>query len=156
MVKILGKIKNYIPSASMALARGVGLAGLGVVAYDAHYVGKMKSDFFASERDAKTAQYYLNNSNYLDSLSKSKEKVKNWAYNTNLDNTWRRFINEGVGYVYGFTSMLISHVIPLGLGLTALLTKGKTSKISAGALAVYGAVKFVKNFFGLGIPPGVK
>jgi hypothetical protein len=87
-------------------------------------------------------------------MSKIADKVKNTSYEMELDQGWRRFFNLGIGYIKGFTSMLVSHVVPFGLGIGALVSKGKTSKICAGALTAYGLFAGVKNFFGIGNPRG--
>ncbi|MBP3820810.1 hypothetical protein J6G99_04100 [bacterium] len=145
-----------IPAISTILTKGTGLTALGLCLYDAHYLGKVQSDLYASERDAKATGYYLHNSMHLSELSKVQEKVKDFAYDVELDQKWRRFFNEGIGYCKGFGSMVINHVIPITLGLGALLTKGLPSKISAGILAVYGGTHFIKNFFGIGTHPGLE
>lgn len=133
-------------------AKGAGLAALGMVAYDAHYVGKLQSDMYATERDVAASSYFLNNTLYDSGMSTIGQKVKDGAFAMELDQTWRRFFNLGIGYVKGFTSMLTNHVVPFALGLGALLTKGKTSKICAAATVIYGFGKLIANFFGLGVP----
>ena len=153
---ILTRIISVLPNVSTMVTKGAGLAALGIVAYDANYVGKMKADLYASSRDAKTTAYYLNNSMYMPNMSKFNEKVKNWSFTTELDQTYKRFFNEGIGYVRGFTGMLINSVIPLGLGLGALFGGKTVAKGSTIGLAVYAGYKFVKNFFGIGTPNTLK
>lgn len=138
------------------LTKGVGVAALGLVGYDAHYAGKIQADLYSSERDAAATKYYLNNSMYLNNLSKVEEGIRDTAYTMELDNSWRRFVNSGIGYIKGFASMLVDHVVPFGLGLATLLTKGKISKICAGGLGVYAGYELLKNIFGLGVPKGMK
>ena len=130
------------------VTKGIGIAALGAVAYDAHYIGKVQADLYSSEKDAASTGYYLNNSMYSTNMSKIQEGIKDASYEMELDCGWKRFINEGVGYVKGFTSMLVSHIVPFGLGLGALLSKGLPSKICAGGLGIYAGYEFVKNFFG--------
>ncbi len=152
-MKILGSISKALKgNAGKYITKGVGLAALGLVASDAHYIGKLQADLYASEKDAKAAGYYLNNSMYTTNMSKVEDGIRNAAYEMELDQGWRRFFNLGIGYVKGFTSMLVSHVIPFGLGLGALLAKGKSAKICAGAFGVYALGKVVKDFFGIGVP----
>lgn len=145
--KLSGNIGNYA-------AKGVGLATLGLVGYDAHRVAKLESDTYATEKDVSAASHYLNNSLYNSGMSTVAQKVKDGAFGMEIDQTWRRFFNLGIGYVKGFTSMLTSHVVPFALGLGALLTKGLPSKICAGTALVYGFGKLVVNFFGIGVPKG--
>ena len=142
---------KLLEKASKLVVRGVGLAALGLVGYDAHYIGKIQADTYASERDANSGLYYLNNTLYSTNMSKVEEGIKMGSYSMELDQGWKRFFNEGIGYVKGFTSMLVNHVVPLGLGIGALCG----SKFSAIGLGIVGAYKFVKNFFGFGVPNGL-
>lgn len=154
-MRILSTIRRSIKSPGNMITKGIGLAALGCVGYDAHYVGKIQSDLYASERDATNAAYYLNNSMYSTNMSKIQEGIKDASYTMELDCGWKRFINSGIGYIKGFSSMLVSHVVPFGLGLGALLAKGKTSKICAGGLGIYACYEVLKNFFGWGTPNGL-
>ena len=88
------------------VTKGIGAVALGAVAYDAHYLGKIQADLYSSEKDAASTGYYLNNSLYSTNMSKIQEGIKDASYEMELDCGWKRFINEGVGYVKGFTSML--------------------------------------------------
>lgn len=144
---ITGSIGKYI-------AKGLGVTTLALVVRDSHKIGKLQGDKYATERDAYHAVDYLNNSLYNPSMSATTDGVKNMAYRMELDQTWRRFFNLGIGYVKGFGSMLVSEVVPFGLGLGALLTKGLPAKICAGGAVIYGAAKFIRNFFGCGVPKG--
>lgn len=153
---ILTRIRSMLPSVSTVITKGAGLTALGIVAYDANYLGKVQSDLYASTKDAKSTAYYLNNSMYMSNMSKFTEKIKNWSFTTELDQTYKRFFNEGIGYIKGFTGMLVNSVIPLGLGLGALFAKKPAAKICTASLAVYGAYKFIRNFFGIGTPNTLK
>ncbi len=138
------------------ISRGIGLAALGMVGYDAHYLGKVQADLYASEKDVASTAKSLNNAMYLSKMSKMEEKVRNFSLSFELDQTWRRFFNEPIGYFKGFSSMLVCHAIPFALGVGALLSPSKVlSKVCAGGLCVYGGLKFIKNFFGIGTPPGL-
>lgn len=152
---ILTRITSALPSASKILTKGAGITALGLVLYDSHYIGKVQSDLYASERDAAATGYYLHNAMQSSSMSKVQNAVKEASYNMELDQTWRRFFNEGIGYVKGFTSMLVNNVVPFALGLGALLGKNLVAKGSAIGLAVYGGYQFIKNFFGVGTHPGL-
>lgn len=155
-MSIISRIRSVLPSVSTVVTKGAGLTALGIVAYDAHYLGKIKSDLYASTKDAKSTAYYLNNSMYMSNMSKFTEKVKNWSFTTELDQTYKRFFNEGIGYIKGFTGMLVNSIIPLGLGFGALLGGKTVAKGCTVGLAVYGAYKFIKNFFGFGTPNNLK
>lgn len=152
-MRIINNITNALKgNAGKYITKGVGLAALGLVASDAHYIGKMQADLYASEKDAKAAGYYLNNAMYTTNMSKIEDGIRNSAYEMELDQGWRRFFNLGIGYVKGFTSMLVSHVIPFGLGIGALLAKGKAAKICAGGFGIYALGKLITDFFGIGNP----
>ena len=156
---ILTRIKSVLPSASTVskiVTRGTGLAAVGIVAYDANYYGKIKADLYASTKDARSTAYYLNNSMYLSNMSKFTEKIKNLSFTTELDQTYKRFFNEGIGYIKGYTEMLANSIIPFGLGIGALIAPKTIAKPCAIGLAVYGAYKFVRNFFGIGVPNTLK
>lgn len=141
--------KNIIPKAA-------GLAALAYVTYDAHYVGKMEADLYSSERDADNCKYYLNSSMYSTNMSKIQDGIKDAAYTMELDCGWKRFINSGIGYIKGFASMWVTHVVPVVLGIGALVSGKKIGKVCTGGLGVYAAYELVKNFFGLGVPKGQK
>lgn len=153
---ILTNIRSVLPSASTLVKKGIGLAALGVVAYDANYVGKVQADLYSSTKDAQSTTYYLNNSMYMPNMSKFTEKIKNWSFTTELDQTYKRFFNEGIGYIKGFTGSLANAFIPLGLGIGALFGGKTVSKASAIGLGIYGVYKFIRNFFGIGTPNTLK
>ncbi len=155
-MKIMRTIKSAIPKTPVGiLTKAAGLAALGYVAYDSHYVGKLQSDLYSSEKDADSSLYYLNNSLYSSNMSKVQDGIRNTSFEMELDQGWKRFFNSGIGYIKGFGSMLVEHVVPLGLGLGALLGKGLPSKACAGGLGIYAAFTFAKNFFGFGTPKGL-
>lgn len=155
-MSVIGAIKNIIPTNPVSIAtKVVGLAGLGYVGYDSHYIGKMQADLYSSEKDADAAAFYLNNSMYSTNMSKVSDGVKNASFQMELDQGWRRFFNSGIGYIKGFTSMLTEHVVPLGLSIGALLGGKISGGICAGSLAAYTIGQFVKDFFGMGTPKGL-
>ncbi len=132
------------------IAKGVGVAALGVVAYDAHVVGKLQSDVYSKTGDANACMEAFSNTQYLSSPSVTTSKLKRGVFNWEVENNLRHFINSGIGYFKGFGSMLVSSVVPFGLGLGALLGKGKWSKGSAIGLGIYAGIKFFKDVIGFG------
>lgn len=151
---IISSLTSPFKSPMKLITKGLGIGALAAVGYESHYVGKLQADLYASEKDANAAAYYLNNDMYLTDMSKISEGIKDKAYEMELDQGWRRFFNSGIGYIKGFNSKLVDNVIPLSLGLGALLTKGMSAKACAGGLGVYAIAKIIKNFFGLGVPGG--
>lgn len=132
------------------LAKGAGLAALGVVAYDSHIWGRMQADVYAKSRDADACLEAFNNTQYLTEPSATTYGLKKGWYHFETDSNARHFVNSAIGYFKGFGSMLVSSVIPLGLGLGAVFGKGKVSKGSAIGLGVYGIIKFFKDVMGFG------
>ncbi len=132
------------------LARGAGVAALGLIAYDSHIVGKLQSDVYSKSRDANAVMRSFNNTQYLSSPSMTTSHLKKGIFHWEVNNNFRTFINSAIGYFKGFGSMLVDNVIPLGLGLGALLGKNKWSKGSAIGLAIYGAVKICTDLLGFG------
>ena len=135
------------------LARGVGATALYLVARDAHNFGKIQSDIEKKKKNAKAAQYYLNNTLTVDKPSKTKIDLQNAVYKYELSDQLRGFVNSIIGYFKGLGSMLVNDVVPLGLGLTALLAKKRAlplAKLSAGGLGVYAIYSFFKDGLGIG------
>ncbi len=132
------------------IAKGAGIAALGIVAYDAHIVGKLQSDVYSKSRDANAGIRAFDNTQYLTSPSVTTSNLKKTVFRWEVDNNLRTFVNSALGYFKGFGSMLVDSVVPFGLGLGALLGKGKWSKGSAIGLGIYGVVKLFKDVFGFG------
>ncbi len=133
------------------LARGAGAAALYLVARDAHTYGKIQADINRKSKDAKAAQYFLDNTMTVDKPSMTKIKMQNGVYKFELSQQLRGFVNSAIGYFKGIGSMLVSDIIPLGLGLTSLFAKNKTlAKGSAWGLLAYGAYSFIKDGLGIG------
>lgn len=135
------------------IARGVGAAALYLCARDAHVYGKIQADAHMKTCNAKAAHYYLNNSLTLDKPSTTKRKLQDGIFRYELSENLRGFVNSFLGYFKGLGSSLISDVIPLGLGLTALLAKGrglKLAKASGIGLGVMALYSIIKDGFGIG------
>ena len=129
-------------------AKGAGVAALGIVAYDAHVVGKLQSDIYSKTKDAEACMQTFSNTQYLSSPSVTTSNLKKSVFNLEVESNLRHFINSGIGYFKGFGSMLIDSVVPFTLGLTALCGKGKWSKGSAIGLGIYAGVKLFKDILG--------
>lgn len=132
------------------LVKGAGVAALGMVAYDSHIVGKIQADSYAKSRDADSCEYRFNNTQYLNKPSTIMSKLKQFVFNFETEDNTRNFFNSGIGYFKGIGSMLVSNVIPLGLGLGALIGKNKLAKGCGIGLAGYGALAVIKDVLGYG------
>ncbi len=132
------------------LVKGTGIAALGVVAYDAHVVGKMKSDVYAKSKDADACLETFSNTQYLSSPSITTANLKDRVNKFEMDNNTRHFFNSAIGYFKGFGLMLVDSVVPLALGIGAVFTKGIPAKASAIGLGIYGGLKLFKDVLGFG------
>ena len=145
---IISAIKNNY---GKYLAKGAGLVALGVVAKDAHTLGKINSEVYAQTQDAKACRDSYINSMFLADPSITTSKAKNFLFDWQVQDNTRHFVNSAIGYFAGMGSMLVNSVVPLGLGLGALLAKN--NKVAGGfgiGLAAYGVVKFCKDVLGFG------
>ncbi len=132
------------------LIKGSGIAALGVTAYDSHIMGNLHADMYAKSKDADACADAFNNTQYLSSPSPTTAKLKKEVLNVEMESNIRHFINSGIGYFKGFISTLVNNVVPLGLGIGALASKGKIAKGCAIGLRVYAACKFFKDILGFG------
>lgn len=149
------RIINAIKSADYGkyISRGIGVAALYLAGRDAHALGKIQSEIDMKSKNAKAAQYYLNNTMTLDKPSVSKVNLQNAVYKYELNDNLRGFVNSAIGYFKGLGSMLISDIVPIGLGLTALFAKKKAlflAKGSAIGLGIMALYSFFKDGLGLG------
>ena len=143
----LSSVKNnfikYLP-------KGVGVTALGIVAYDAHVLGKLQSDVYSKSRDADACVGAYSNTQYLASPSITTSNLKKGVFNLEVENNFRHFVNSGIGYFKGFGTMLVDSVVPFGLGLGALLGKVWVAKGSAIGLGAYAGIKLFKDVLGFG------
>lgn len=132
------------------LAKAAGAAAVGMIGYDAHIYGKLQADTYSQSREADDVGSTFNNTMYLSEPSIVQSNMKKFLFNFEMENNFGDLWNSAVGYLGGAVSMLTSAVVPLGLGLTALLAKNKTLSKGAGiGLVGVGAIKFVRDIMGL-------
>ena len=133
------------------IARGVGAAAVYLCARDAHVYGKVKAEENLRNKNAAAAHYYLDNSMSIDKPSLTKSRMKDGILRFELSHDIRGFFNSFTGYFKGLGASLVSDVLPLGLGLTALLAKNKTvAKASGIGLAAMAVFSFFKDGLGIG------
>ncbi len=133
------------------IAKGVGATALYLCGRDAHTWGKVKAEERRKTKDALAAEYYLLNTMSLNKPSKSVDNLKQGVFRFELSQGIRGFVNSFIGYFKGLGASLVSNVIPVALGLTALLAKNKTiAKASGIGLGVIAAFTFVKDGLGIG------
>lgn len=153
VTKITSAIKNNY---GKYLAKAAGAAAVGMVAYDAHVIGKLRADTYSQTSEANRTASFATNTLYLSEPSTIQSKVKKKLFNLELENNFLNFFNSAAGYFSGLGEMLVSGVVPLGLGLTALLAgvkkHGKICKGAGIGLLVYGGIKLVRDILGAGRP----
>lgn len=153
VAKLTTAIKNNY---GKYLAKTAGAVAVGLVAYDAHVLGKLRADTYSQSREANRTASAANNMLYLSEPSTVQSKVKKKLFNLELENNFLNLYNSAAGYFKGFGDMLISGVLPLGLGMTALLASvkkhGKICKAAGIGLVAYGGLKFIRDICGLGSP----
>lgn len=135
--------------------KAAGALGIGMIAYDAHKHAKHKANISAKKARVDAGLYYLDNAMHGSSPSAINDKLRWKIFDIETRNNFRGMVNAGKGYVKGFMGMLGDDILPLGLSLAALLTKGKVApKIAGGALGAYSLYAFAKNILGIGINQG--
>lgn len=151
--KITTAIKNNY---GKYLAKAAGAAAVGMVAYDAHILGKLRADTYSQSKESDRTATWANNTLYLTEPSTIQTKVKKKIFNLELEDNFFNFFNSAIGYFSGLGEMLVSGVVPLGLGITALLASPKNhGKLCKGAgigLLAYGGFKLVRDILGIGNP----
>lgn len=132
------------------LTKSLGVAGLALIAYDAHNAGKIEASM--NEKHAKSdniEEHFLNDMK-LDSNSTVKSLTKKGIFKYYLDENFSGFFTNIGGYFKGFTSMLVNNVIPFGLAVGTVLTKGLASKAFGVGLLAYGGIFLLQEIFGIG------
>lgn len=147
-MRIISSIKNNY---GKFLAKSAGALALGLVAYDAHTLGKINGDAYAKTQDAKACQKYFNNTMLLTEPSTCMSKAKDFIFNWQVQDNMRHFVNSAIGYFKGVGSMLVNEIVPLTLGIGAVASKNKKAACGFGiGLAAYGILKFFKDVCGFG------
>lgn len=156
--------------------KAAGLAGLGILAYDAHKRGVRKGEMNRNKKDFQALDYFYENSRNLPTASHVNMKLKDGLFKWELRNDFRGFINNGIGYIKGFASMVTDDIVPWALSIAAIGIKGskkipcptltnphatKTvmstpSKVAGIALGAYALYAFAKNVCGLGVSSRTK
>ncbi len=145
----IGKIFSK-PNITKYLTRGTGIVALGLVAYDAHIIGRLQADSYSKQKDADACMGTYSNTQYLSSPSTTTSDMKKVVHKWEMDCNFRHFVNSGIGYFKGVGQMLINEIVPFTLGLGACFGKGLWGKASAIGLGVYAGIKFFKDILGFG------
>lgn len=138
------------------LAKGVGVAGLGAVLYDAHQYGKIQARTSGKNQLADSACDAYMGSTTLNSTSTIDSKLQNARFKAEMNGSIfggiRRGFAQAKGYIKGAMTSLAENIVPLALSAGTLITGGPVSKVCAAATAIYGAVRATTVAFGIGKP----
>ncbi len=128
----------------------LGVIGLGLVAYDSHVRGADESHEFSKKiKTDSITKHYLDELS-LENPSSVREEAKKQIFNYRLDENFSTFFTGVAGYCKGFGEMLVKNVVPFGLSVRTILTKGTVSKLFGAGLLAYGGVFLAQEIFGLG------
>lgn len=136
------------------LAKTAGVIGLGLIGYDSHVAGTIRSRSFEKEHKAASLEHHLMSDQKQESASTIRGHLKKGLFRYQMDEEFSGFFTGIVGYFKGVNSMLIRNVIPLVLAAGTFAGKngirGGISKCSAVGLAAYGLVTLAQEIFGIG------
>lgn len=130
----------------------IGAAALAAVAYDSHVAAKIESSSSQKVHKADgTAEAYMDTLSQ-DNPSIIQSKLKKAFFRFHMDQNISEFFVGILGYVKGFSSMLVNNAIPLALATGTVATKGAWSKTFGAGLLIYGGAYLARNVMGIGKP----
>lgn len=136
--------------------KAMGAAALGMVLYDSNYAGAIESRSYQRKSNADSVTDVFMENMALDRPSIVQSKLRNKYLKFKMDENFTDFFEIATGYVKGFSSMLVNNVVPFGLSLGALATKGIVSKTFGVGLLGYGIVYLLQDVMNFGGPRGLK
>ena len=146
-MSIAGKIGSGFGT---MVARGTGLATVGMVAYDAHVIGKLDGDTYSLSNESKRLMNAANDRMYLTTPSTTMGKIKDRIFDFQMNNSILMPFEAAAGYFGGVLKSCFNDIIPLGMGILALVGNKVVAKTSALGLILYGGYKFLTDGFGVG------
>lgn len=136
------------------LAKTAGAISLGLIAYDAHTVGRVKGIAFEKNWKADELNKLHERNLKIDSPSATKLAIRKNIFRVFLDENVTGFFTTLAGYFGGFFSMVIDNIIPFGLALGTFIgskgPRGVISKFCGAGLLAYGGIFLLKEIFGIG------
>lgn len=130
------------------LTKVTGAAGLGLVLYDAHHYGKTNSHMGELDHKAHQLKGRYMDEMMLDKPSIIKQEAKHKIFNFFVHEKMSEPYVLAKGYGDGFMSMLTQHIVPFGLSIGALVTRGVASKFCGLGLLAYGAMFLAEEIAG--------
>lgn len=132
--------------------KAAGVAGVGMCIYDANHTGHFKSEVRATRAETNSFDYWYDKSRKLTTPSAVNSSLKDKIFQWQLKHNYVRFFNKGIGYVQGFAKQIAEDIVPIGLSIAAIASKGKIApKVAGGALGLYAIGAFMKNVLNIGV-----
>lgn len=131
------------------VCKGVGIAGMSAVIYDAASVAKLKSKRASLTTDADHFEKIHASTRTISSESHTASAIQKKVANLRMNNPIIPILGRIKGYVAGFLGSLGENIIPASLASLAVATKGLPSKIGAYGVAAYGLFVILKEGFGV-------
>lgn len=137
---------------SNLIAKTVGLTGLGLVLFDAHTAGKITAPLNEKNLKAEQLKDQFMNNRKLDSTSTVRNEANKVVFKYFTDEHLTGFFTNIAGYLKGAVATLVNDVVPLGLAVGTVMTKGVFSKAFGVGLLGYGGIFLLQKAFGIGKP----
>lgn len=131
------------------LAKGAGALGLGIVLYDAHTIGKVEAASNQKRAAANLVTKPVMGMLSQNSPSIVEARAKKTYANYMLDEDTSGIFTGFSGYMKGLTKVMVSDVVPLGLSIGALATKGWISKGFGLGLLAFGGIFVLRDVMGV-------
>ena len=130
------------------VCKGVGIAGMSAVIYDAASVAKLNSKRVSQAMDADHFEKVLADTRTLSTESHINNAMQKKLQNWRMNNPVISFTGSVKGYVGGFLGSLGDNIIPTAFASLALAAKGTASKVGAWGVAGYALYTILKEGFG--------
>ena len=131
------------------VCKGVGVAGMSAVLYDAFTVAKKNSTRVSMMSDADHFERVHADTRTLTSESYVNNAIQKKVADFRNNNSLISIAGNIKGFVSGFFNSLGDNIVPTALASLALAAKGVFAKIGAWGLAGYGLYVVAKEGFGL-------
>ncbi len=147
-MSVISAIKS---TAVSGLVKATGVAAIGASVYDSHVLAKLQANQYSQQREADRICDSFQNTMYQEKPSTVMSAIKDKIFKFQMESNFFAPFNSVAGYVKGFGSMMLNHVVPVTLGALALFGKGKAiPRTSALGLVLYGGYEVLREGFGVG------
>lgn len=137
------------------LSKTLGICSAALVAYDAHRLGLTSGVSNSKQEMAATLLDDYVQTTHISSPSKLELEAKKKWFMFKMDTNLVRIISTLKGYFKGFTSSLLSNIVPVTLAAYALATK-KHPKLASGLIGLYAIKYLLFDIMSIGRPNYLK